>query len=89
MLSFLYGLRVEGLAVPIRAILETEYGPIFEPEDVANITAAFEAALKKLRLLDRNDPMTMTVAKLIIQLAKNGERDPEKLCDGALAILRK
>ena len=75
--------------MPIRAILETEYGPIFEPEDVANITAAFEAALKKLRLLDRNDPMTMTVAKLIIQLAKNGERDPEKLCDGALAILRK
>jgi hypothetical protein len=31
----------------------------------------------------------MTVAKLVIQLAKDGERDPQKLCDGALAILRK
>jgi hypothetical protein len=31
----------------------------------------------------------MTVAKLVIHLAKDGERDPQKLCDGALAILRK
>jgi hypothetical protein len=31
----------------------------------------------------------MTVAKLIIQLAKDGERDPGKLCDGALNIIRK
>jgi hypothetical protein len=37
--------------------------------------------LSKLGLVDRTDPMTMTVAKLIIQLAKNGERDPQKLCD--------
>jgi hypothetical protein len=77
------------LDVPIRAILETEYGPVFGPEDVAQLTAAFEAALSKLGLVDRTDPMTMTVAKLIIQLAKEGERDPEKLCEGALKILRK
>ena len=75
--------------MPIRAILETEYGPVFGPEDVAPLAAAFEAALSKLRLADRKDPMTMTVAKLIIQLAKNGERDPKKLCDGALQILGK
>jgi hypothetical protein len=31
----------------------------------------------------------MTVAKLIIQLAKDGERDPDKLCDGVLNIIRK
>jgi hypothetical protein len=31
----------------------------------------------------------MTVAKLIIQLAKDGERDPENLCDGVLKILGK
>jgi hypothetical protein len=34
--------------VPIRAILEKDAGPVFEPEDVANITAAFDAALSKL-----------------------------------------
>ena len=78
-----------GLDVPIRAILETEYGPVFGPEDAAQLTAAFEVALSKLGLVDRTDPMTMTVAKLIIQLAKNGERDPQKLCDDALKSLGK
>jgi hypothetical protein len=50
------------------------------------LTAAFDAALNKLGLVDRQDPVTMTVAKLITQLAKDGERDPEKLCDGVLKI---
>ena len=75
--------------MPLRAILETEYGPVFGPEDVAALTAAFEAALSKLGLVDRRDPLTTAVAKLVIQLARDGERDPEKLCDTALQILRK
>jgi hypothetical protein len=77
------------LTVPIREILKVEYGPVFEPEDVASLTAAFDATLSKLRLVDRKDPLTMTVAKLIIQLAKDGERDPKKLCNEALRILGK
>jgi hypothetical protein len=77
------------LDVPIRTILHNEYGPVFEPEDVASLTAAFEAALSKLRLVDRKDPITTTVAKLIIELAKDGERDPKKLCDETLKILGK
>ena len=80
---------VEGLTVPIRDILKAEYGPVFEPEEVASLTAAFDAALNKLGLVNRKDPMTTTVAKLIIQLAKDGERDPKKLCDQALKILHK
>jgi len=76
--------------VPIRAILETDYGPVFGPEEVGSLAAAFDAALKKLCLVDRKDPMTTTVAKLIIQIAReDGERDPEKLCDAALRTLRK
>ena len=80
---------VEGLTVPIRDILKAEYGPVFEPEELASFTAAFDAALSKLGLVDRKDPMITTVAKLIIQLAKDGERDPKKLCDQALEILHK
>jgi hypothetical protein len=80
---------VLGLNVPIRAILEDEDGPVFGPEDIASLTAVFDATLNKLRLTDRKDPMSMTVAKLIIQLAKNGERDPERLRDGVLEILSK
>jgi hypothetical protein len=53
------------------------------------LTAAFEAALAKLGLTDRTDPLTTTVAKAIIRLARAGERDPQKLCDGALKILGK
>ncbi len=33
----------------------------------------------KLGLVARKDPATTAVAKLIIELAKEGERDPERL----------
>jgi hypothetical protein len=41
-------------------MLETEYGSAFEPEDIAQMTAAFEAALTKLGLVDRKDPLAKT-----------------------------
>ena len=59
----------------------------FGPEDIAALTTAFEAALRKLGLVDRSDPTTVTLAKLIIELAKAGEREPERLCDSALKRL--
>jgi hypothetical protein len=73
--------------VPLRLILENDHS--FGPDDVARLTAAFEAALRKLGLVDRSDPLTARVAKLIIDLAKTGERDPERLCEQALKTLRK
>ena len=78
-----------GLDVPIRALLENDYRSAFGPEDIANLAAAFDAAVIKLGLVDRKEPMTMTVAKLIIELAKTGERDPKKLCDDVLKLLGK
>jgi len=45
--------------------------------------------LAKLGLVDRSDPTTLTLAKLIIELAKAGEREPERLCDSALRCLSK
>jgi hypothetical protein len=77
------------LDVPIRAIVESDYPAVFGPEDVTSLTSAFEIVLGKLGLVDRKDPMAVTVAKLIIELAKSGERDPNKLCEGALKILGK
>jgi hypothetical protein len=44
-------------------------------------------ALSRLGLVDRTDPATMAVAKLIIEFAKEGERDPERLCALALKQL--
>jgi hypothetical protein len=59
--------------VPIRPFLEHHS---FGPEDIARMSAALEAALSKLGLVDRSDPTTMAVAKLIIELAKQDEREP-------------
>jgi hypothetical protein len=75
------------LDVPLRLILENDHS--FAPEDIANLTAAFEAALSQLGLVNRTDPMTTAVAKRVIQLAKEGERDPGRLCEGAVTALGK
>jgi hypothetical protein len=54
--------------VPIRPFLDRDDS--FGPEDIAKMSAAFEATLGKLGLVDRSDPATMAVAKLIISLRK-------------------
>ena len=73
--------------MPIRVLLHGDVW--FAPEDIAVLTAAFELALSKLELTDHQDPLAVVLAKFIIELAKEGERDPGKLCEGALKILRK
>jgi len=73
--------------VPIRPFLDRD--DAFGPEDIAPMSTAFEAALGKLGLVDRSDPAPMAVAKLIIEFAKVGERDPERLCALALQQLSK
>jgi hypothetical protein len=64
--------------MPIRPLLA---GGSFSPEDVAVLTSAFEDSLRALRLVDRNDPAVLTVAKRVIALAQEGERDPIILRD--------
>jgi hypothetical protein len=56
----------------------------FSPDDVSRMTAAYETALRLLRLTDRTDPVTEIVAKKIIEVARNGERDPPRICARAL-----
>jgi hypothetical protein len=73
--------------VPLRRFLEHDHS--FGPEDIAKMSAAFEAAVGKLGLIDRTDPTTHEVAKLIIEYAKQGQRDPERLCALALQRLAK
>ena len=56
----------------------------FSPNEVANITAAYEAALVLLRLEDRNDPITERIAEKIIAIARSGEQDPPSICARAI-----
>ena len=58
----------------------------FDPEDTKRMGEAYETALVQLELKDRDDPLTETVAKLIVDVAQTGVKDPEMIC--ALALSR-
>jgi hypothetical protein len=62
------------------------YGSPLEP--LAKVTRAPDLALVALRLADRGDLANEIVARKIIALAKAGERDPERLCEGVLQEFR-
>jgi hypothetical protein len=71
--------------MPIRLLLEHDHS--FEPEEIDSLVLAFENTLRVLGLTNREDPLTVAVAKLIVQLAKDDERDPGRLRDGILEAL--
>jgi hypothetical protein len=56
----------------------------FSPEDIERLTTAYEDALRALRVVNRADPITVVIARRIIDAAKTGVRDSNDLC--ALAI---
>lgn len=58
--------------MPVRQLLAESPG-VFGPEEVQDITQAFEGVLKELGLSDRRDPATLMVAKRTIELAKQGK----------------
>ena len=72
------------IAVPIRRLLENH---VFGPEEITVLTTAFEDTLRALRLADRTDPATEIIAKKIIELAQQGERDPVRLRERAIQFL--
>jgi hypothetical protein len=68
--------------MPIRHYLQ---GHRFDAETARLLGVAFEMALVPLQRADGSvSPTRDAVAQKIIELAKAGERDPERLCDGAL-----
>ena len=65
--------------MPIRQYLGVDSS--FGHQDLNGIGQAFTAALNKLGLHDRNDPMVEIVARKIIRAAMAGERNPERLTE--------
>jgi hypothetical protein len=49
--------------------------PSFGPDEISQMTAAYEQALQALKLVDRNDPITEILAKKVIEIARLGEPD--------------
>jgi ActR/RegA family two-component response regulator len=71
--------------VPIYRILENV---AFEPERVELVAKAFEDTLHTYGIRDRAGPLATKIAKSILDAAKRGERNPEKLQQAAVAELR-
>ena len=61
----------------------------FDPETKRVMGIAFEVARINLRPADRSDLADELIAHNIIYLAKAGERDFDRLCEGGLNVLRK
>jgi hypothetical protein len=67
--------------MPIRQLLDNA---VFNPEEILVLRDVFEDTLRTMKLTDRSDPATMLVAKKIIELATQGERDPVRLRRAAI-----
>ena len=61
----------------------------FDPEVVAILSSAFHAVFAELRLSDSDDVVALRVARRIIELAVQGERDPDRLKAVVLAWVTK
>jgi hypothetical protein len=66
-------------------IVLLEIKTAFGLDDTAAMTAAFEEALKRLNIADREAPMATSVAKKIVRLAKKGECNPTRLTEGVVS----
>jgi hypothetical protein len=60
----------------------------FGPEDIAIISAAYHAVLAELDLSDQEDAITLLIARRIIGLASEGERDGDRLRAATLASVK-
>jgi hypothetical protein len=68
--------------MPISSYLD---GAQFDPETRRIMGLAFELTRAALRISNQDDIAPDIIAKKVIELTKGGERDPERICDYALA----
>jgi hypothetical protein len=75
-----------GHPMPIRGMVDRT---AFNPREVGEMVAAFEATLAALNLVDRSDPITTLIAKVIIDCARTGEIERARLRDCAIKAVTK
>jgi hypothetical protein len=69
------------------AITDLFHATAFDPETVKTLCDAYDKARKSLHDTGQPHLVNEIIADRIIALAKAGERDPDKLCEGALVAL--
>jgi hypothetical protein len=72
--------------MPIRPFLN---GRHFDQETVRSLGLAFELVCITLRTGGSDDYVKQAIADKIIELAQNGERNPDLLCERALEAIRR
>jgi hypothetical protein len=68
--------------VPLQTLIglvKEEDGGVFDPEDIAVMATAFDRLLADFRLVDRDDPLVTMLARLVIEIVRTSERDPERI----------
>jgi hypothetical protein len=63
------------LGMPIRALLAKHNLP---PDEIEKLCSAFDRALRSLRLVDRNDPLTEIVPEKIIEVGETVSAMPPR-----------
>ena len=69
--------------MPIRHFLN---GEKFDPETVRILGVPFEQVCVTLRIENRDDDIRQAIANKIVELAKTGERSPDRLCERAADV---
>ena len=66
------------MEMPINRLLrDSKLGP----EKIERLNRAFAHALDSMSLVDRNDPLTELIAKQIIEVGADGDRDPTEIAE--------
>jgi len=68
-------------------IIDLFHSTAFDPDTVKQLCEAYDKARASLHDNGQPDVVNEVIARRIIALAKQGERDPDKLCAGALVGL--
>jgi hypothetical protein len=63
--------------MPIYALFRNQ--GVFTPEEVTVLGNVFEDVLRRLGLVDRNDPLAEMIAKKVVEFATAGIREPDRL----------
>jgi hypothetical protein len=61
----------------------------FDPGAIKAMMDAFGKACAVLGLVDREDYITESLAKMIVEQARSGERNPDRLCAMTLDALKR
>ncbi|MCA6121255.1 hypothetical protein J6500_04950 [Bradyrhizobium sp. WSM 1704] len=68
--------------MPINRLLAAEKYP---PEKIECLTKAFNLALGRMGLVDRDDPLCELVARKVLEVAETSPGDPKQIAEAAVA----